>query len=115
MASVISNIIYFGELPVKNILKSLLLAATFISTIQISNAQTTNYTMRVDGLACPFCAYGIEKKFKAIDGVSNINVDLEEGIVSLDANETVVLKEDQMKELFNDSGFTYRSMTKTVK
>lgn len=73
-------------------------------------AAGTNYSIRVDGLACPFCAYGIEKKFKAMDGVSNIKVDLDNGIVSVDAKEGVELKEDKMKKLFHDSGFTYRSM-----
>ncbi len=34
------------------------------------------YEIRADGLACPYCAYGIEKKFKAIKGVKNIDVDL---------------------------------------
>ena len=24
------------------------------------------YMLRVDGLACPYCAYGIEKKIKAL-------------------------------------------------
>lgn len=28
-----------------------------------------SYKLRVDGLACPFCAYGIEKKLGALEGV----------------------------------------------
>lgn len=78
--------------------------------MQTAWAAGTHYDMRVDGLACPFCAYGVEKKLKEIDGVSDIKVDLEKGIVSVNAAEGTVLTEEQMKKLFNDSGFTYRSM-----
>ncbi len=70
----------------------------------------TRYTMRVDGLACPYCAYGIEKKLKKIAGISNIKVNLEKGLVSVDAAEGTKLSEQQMKKLFKDAGFTYRSM-----
>ncbi len=73
-------------------------------------AAGTHYEMRVDGLACPFCAYGIEKKLKALDGSSDISVDLNKGLVMVNMAEGQTLTEEQMKKLFNDSGFTYRSM-----
>lgn len=69
-----------------------------------------HYEMRVDGLACPFCAYGIEKKFKAMEGVEKIDVDLDKGLVRVDTAEGVDFTDEQMKKLFSDSGFTYRSM-----
>jgi len=82
--------------------------------LQTGYTAGTHYEMRVDGLACPFCAYGIEKKLKAIDGISDINVDLDKGLVNINLSEGKILTEPQMKELFNDSGFTYRSMKKTL-
>ncbi len=75
-------------------------------------AAGTQYIMRVDGLACPYCAYGIEKKLKEIDGTSNIKVDLDKGLVQVDVKEGVTLEEDKLKQLFQDAGFTYRSMKK---
>lgn len=75
-------------------------------------AAGTQYAMRVDGLACPYCAYGIEKKLKQIEGVERIDVNLEKGLVTVDVREGVTLTEPQMKQLFKDAGFTYRSMTK---
>ncbi len=76
-------------------------------------ADGTRYELRVDGLACPFCAYGIEKKLNAIDGVDEIDIDLNSGLVTVDVTEGAVLNDSQMTELFNDAGFTYRSMTDT--
>ncbi len=70
------------------------------------------YEIRADGLACPYCAYGIEKKFKAIKGVKNIDVDLKKGIVKVEATPATQFTEQQLKTLFSDSGFTYRSIKK---
>ncbi len=76
-------------------------------------AAGTHYEMRVDGLACPYCAYGIEKKLKAIEGTDKINVDLNKGLVKVNLAEGKTLTDEQMTKLFNDSGFTYRGMKKT--
>ena len=76
-------------------------------------ADGTRYELRVDGLVCPFCAYGIEKKLNAIDGVDEVDIDLNSGLVTVDVTEGAVLNDSQMTELFNDAGFTYRSMTET--
>lgn len=98
----------------KTILMSIVGIVVMLNSLQVSYAATgTNYSIRVDGLACPFCAYGIEKKLKKIDGTSNINVDLDKGVVSVDTKEGLELTEERLKKLFNDSGFTYRSMKKT--
>ena len=80
---------------------------------QVAFAGGTRYEMRVDGLACPYCAYGVEKKLTAIEGVGKIDVDLDNGIVTADVSEGTVLTDEQMEQLFKDAGFTYRSMKKT--
>jgi mercuric ion binding protein len=80
---------------------------------QAAWAAGRHYEMRVDGLACPYCAYGIEKKFKAIDGVEKIHVDLDKGLVSVDTREETKFTDEQMKALFKDAGFTFRSMKET--
>ncbi len=77
----------------------------------LAAAAGTQYEMRVDGLACPYCAYGIEKKLHAIDGVEKIDVDLNKGLVRVIVSDDVRLTEEQMTRLFRDAGFTYRSMT----
>ena len=74
-------------------------------------AAGTQYQMRVDGLACPYCAYGIEKKLNAIDGVEKIDFDLENGLVIVNVIEGVKLSDEQMTQLFDDAGFSYRSKT----
>ncbi len=74
-------------------------------------AAGTQYELRVDGLACPYCAYGIEKKLKKTKGVEKIDIDLNKGVVRVNVVEGIKLTEPQMAKLINDAGFTLRGMT----
>ena len=76
-------------------------------------AEGTQYQMRVDGLACPYCAYGVEKKLKQIKGVKDVEIDLDKGVVTVRVDDGVESTEPQMRQLFTDAGFTYRSMSRT--
>jgi len=71
------------------------------------------YKIRVDGLACPYCAYGIEKKMNEMDGVKFLDMDLDKGIVTAKTKDGITLQEQTMTQLFQDAGFTFRNMTKT--
>lgn len=70
------------------------------------------YELRVDGLACPYCAYGVEKKIKALDGVDkgSIEIKLNEGLVVFKANTEPPLTEGFLTKLINDAGFTLRGL-----
>lgn len=37
------------------------------------------FEIQVDGLGCPFCAYGLEKKFKEFKGIKEVKIDIETG------------------------------------
>lgn len=37
------------------------------------------FEVQVDGLGCPFCAYGLEKKFKEFKGIKNVKIDIKTG------------------------------------
>lgn len=41
--------------------------------------QVDTFMIQVDGLGCPFCAYGLEKKFKELKGIKNLKIDIETG------------------------------------
>ncbi len=73
-------------------------------------AAGTQYELRVDGLACPYCAYGIEKKLKKTKGVEQFEIDINRGVVRVIVAEGVKLTEAQMAKLINDAGFTLRGM-----
>ena len=66
------------------------------------------YKLRVDGLSCPFCAYGIEKKLNAIKGVQGVGVDIASGTVSVTMAEGASLDEAMAKQAVKDAGFSLR-------
>ncbi|WP_206075702.1 heavy-metal-associated domain-containing protein [Marinobacter sp. NP-4(2019)] len=69
------------------------------------------YQLRVDGLACPYCAYGIEKKIRALNGVDedSVTIRINEGLVVFQADTEAPIGEAKLKQLINDAGFTLRS------
>ena len=92
-----------------NNLKTFLFALTlFAGSSAVALAGNAVYSIRVDGLACPYCAYGIEKNLNAMEGVRFRDMDLEKGIVTVETHD-VTLSDEQLKQLFQDAGFTYRS------
>jgi len=68
------------------------------------------YQLRVDGLACAFCAYGIEKSFREIPGVKGIDIDLERGLVEIRTRPELRFQREQLEEIIDDAGFTLRSV-----
>ncbi len=96
------------------LIRSFIASLLLLAMAQTALAETTVYSIRVDGLACPYCAYGIEKKLNELDGVKFIDMDLEKGVVTVETYD-VKLGDAQLKQLFTDSGFTYRSKKETTK
>ncbi len=55
----------------------ILMATMFGATAQ---GKMDNFEVKVDGLGCPFCAYGLEKKFKELKGIEDVKIEIETGI-----------------------------------
>ncbi len=61
----------------KYIIISVLALLTF-SGLQ-AQSKVDNFQIQVDGLGCPFCAYGLEKKFKEFKGIKKVAIEIETG------------------------------------
>ncbi len=91
---------------------ALLLGMAAVPQAQAQNKiENPDVTIAVDGLACPFCAYGLEKKLKKLDGVQALNVQMEEGQVQMKLKEGATVTEEQISEAVADAGFTVREIT----
>ena len=64
------------------------------------------YHLRVDGLACPFCAYGIEKRLIAVVGVVRTEIDLSAKEMLVHLERGVVLEEAVARRVVTSAGFT---------
>jgi len=103
----------------KNIFKQtgllvLILLFSVTSSTEV-NAQTndqefTYVKVEVKGLACPFCAYGLEKKLKEVDGVKTIKIDVEEGLAYLTVLKSKKPLKKTLEKIVTDAGFTPSSI-----
>ncbi len=71
-------------------------------------AVTQTYRLRIDGLACPFCAYGIEKQLSRIEGVKTVDTDIRGGMVTLTMTDGATLDEATARRAVEAAGFTLR-------
>ncbi len=71
-------------------------------------SQVESVKMRVDGLACPFCAYGLEKRMKDVPGVSKIEIRVEDGVLLLEADKDEAIALDRLEPAVKRAGFSVR-------
>ncbi|MFB6249328.1 MAG: heavy-metal-associated domain-containing protein [Salinibacter sp.] len=75
---------------------------------QQDRVRSPDATVYVDGLACPFCAYGLEKKLKTLDALQKMDVQLEKGRVRLAFVEGHPPTKKQIRQAVKEAGFTAR-------
>ncbi len=75
-------------------------------------ADDVQYDIRVDGITCPVCVATSERALKRIEGVHSVGSNLETGTIFVCADSTIAFTDAQLKQLFRDKGFTYRSFAK---
>ncbi|WP_041567412.1 heavy-metal-associated domain-containing protein [Nonlabens dokdonensis] len=70
------------------------------------NKDMDQFEVQVDGLGCPFCAYGLEKKFKEFKGIKNVAIDIETGDFSFSYPASKNLTMDAVVEQVKKAGYT---------
>ncbi len=60
----------------------------------------------VDGMSCPFCAFGVEKKLKEVSGVKSVTVDLKGGKARMDALAGKTIRISEIPAAIRQAGFT---------
>jgi|GEM_PF-573314 len=86
---------------------AILVTALWVSPVQSQGANPA-YTLKVDGLACPFCAYGIEKQLGEIEGVEKIETDMSSGTVTVIMKEDATMNVEKARQAVEAAGFTLR-------
>ena len=83
-----------------------MLLALAMTAATMAQAAGPTYQVHVAGLACPFCAYGIEKSLNAIDGVARVETNIADGVVSVEMAEGETLERAEAAQAVKDAGFT---------
>ena len=70
--------------------------------------------VQVDGLSCPFCAFGMEKKLKRVEGLKEIKILIDEGRAVLSFKRGALVDFDVIQEAVRKGGFTPQAIRATL-
>ncbi len=68
------------------------------------------YVLQVNGLACPYCAYGLEKQFVRHHGVTTIDINIVKGVAVVHVRPGIRFTDVQLKQFVYDAGFALRKI-----
>ena len=66
--------------------------------------------IEVAGLYCPFCAYGLEKHVKKINGFKSIEINIKEGTAEITFKPGTKVSKDSIFQAVEDAGFELDSV-----
>lgn len=68
------------------------------------------YVLQVNGLACPYCAYGLEKQFAHQSGVIKTDINIVKGVAIVHVHPGTRFSDTQLKQFVYDAGFALRKI-----
>lgn len=71
--------------------------------------------VQVDGLSCPFCAYGLDKKLRRVDNVAELEIQVGEGRAVVTPAPGTSVDLAQLEQAVRDGGFTPRELQVTAR
>jgi len=78
-----------------------------LSATEVNSQQVI---IQVDGLSCPFCAYGLEKHLKKIQGVQSVQIDMQSGKATVAFKSKTKIDDATLTEAVRKAGFTARKI-----
>ncbi len=70
--------------------------------------------LRVNGMSCPFCTFGIEKKLRHVSGVNEVEVFLDEGQIRLVLSAENTATVQDIESAVDDAGFQLSGLSVDV-
>ena len=61
--------------------------------------------LKVDGMVCPFCAYGLEKRLEEIASIDAVLIRISDGLVQIRTKEGQELTDEALTDVVRKSGF----------
>lgn len=90
----------------KSIIITVLVALVSVTGAFAQKKAMDQFEVQVDGLGCPFCAYGLEKKFKELKGVKNVKIEIETGDFSFSYPSEKALTLEDVEKQVEKAGYT---------
>ena len=83
-----------------------LLALFILLPLVPASAQVEGATVLVEGMSCPFCTFGVEKRLKKVQGVGSVEINMGAGSASMSASEGESIDFSSIPEAIRKAGFT---------
>ncbi len=87
---------------------------TLSTDLPIAHGRTPRVEIQVDGLACPFCAFGIEKNLKKVPGVASVRSDIKDGKAIVELKPGTAPDPVAFAKAVNRAGFTPKGIRGTL-
>lgn len=62
--------------------------------------------MKVEGMSCPFCAYGLEKRLRELPAVEELLIRVSDGVVQIRVKEGQQVDDEALRKAVERAGFT---------
>ena len=67
-------------------------------------------TLKVDGMVCPFCAYGLEKRLRDLPALDETLIQVSDGLVQIRVKEGEQLTDEAIEDAVERAGFSLREI-----
>ena len=67
--------------------------------------------IKVDGMFCPFCTFGIEKRLKMLPETASVRTDLAAGVAIVTLKPEAEFTEENFADAIKRAGFTHSGIT----
>ncbi|GAV20677.1 copper chaperone [Mariprofundus micogutta] len=89
-----------------------MLSITPLASLFAEEAANQTAIIQVDGLSCPFCAYGLEKNLKKVSGVKTVKIDMKTGKATVALKPNTQVDDQTLRQAVKKAGFTARDITR---
>lgn len=90
--------------------KSIIITFIFaLFSVMNSNAQekqADKFTVKINGMGCPYCASGIENEFSKLKDISDIKIDISTGVLTFAYPPEADLSLEKVTDLVKKAGYT---------
>ena len=82
------------------------------SSIEATDAvlEGASVTLKVDGMAYPFCAYGLEKRLRDLPALDETLIQVSDGLVQIRVKEGEQLTDEAIEDAVERAGFSLREI-----
>lgn len=85
-----------------------------VAPVQPLSAEVQQVELVVDGLSCPFCSLGLEKKLKRVEGVAAVAIHMKQGLTDVQPDPGHPLDLAAIRRAVKEAGFTLSDIRLTV-